>query len=169
MSQEGYSNWFLTRLLDAFPLRVPSLILSCDELSLQPKRTEFFYIVNLSPSGTSGSHYVVILKSKTRRYEGRGGGILYLDPLAEYVHPSNDIPNFIQENLRRGEKETRISRPVQHEDSTRCAFYCLFYGYLEFGDVKHLRLTPFKRENLKENDCIVMENLSKIFMSYYDE
>ena len=162
--QEGTSNWFLTHLLDEFPLRPPSFVLSCNQLKLQPKRNEFIYIVNLSPSGNPGSHYVVLLRRKEKARARRH--LLYIDPLGEYSHPTDDVPNFLDKYTKEyGDEEKRLSRPVQHPHSIKCAFFCLFYAYLEFGDINHLHLTRFKKDNLEENDCIVMENLSKIFMS----
>ena len=155
------SNWFLTELMKTFPPGPKARVFSSDELSKQQvNRTPFVYIVNFSPAGEEGTHFVALVRRSV-------GKLWYIDPLNKYRHPTNDIPNFLAAHRQKyGTEIVKINRAIQSELSHQCGYFALFYCYLGSPHLRQLKLQPFSKRNLMKNDCIVLENLSAIFETY---
>ena len=175
------SNWFLEALLKSFPpsREVELQILSSNELlpHQQRRRQEqqqqqqqkggkerpfFAYIVNLSRTDEAGTHFVLLLHAPKHP-----GILFYLDPLALY-HDPGPFRLFL-EREQEGESVKQVQRlkaPLQDKRSWACGYFCLYFIYLGcLSDRKltQLNLFPLKHEARRKNDCLLMQNLARVF------
>ena len=119
----------------------------CDLLPMVNKKKEFSLIINLSKHNTKGSHFIALFADKNN--------IIYYDPLGEKCK-NKDVLKFISIN-KRSRKFRDKFRKIQSDESIFCGFFCL--AFLLAKKLKlpiHKFINKFKKENLNENDNIVI-------------
>lgn len=145
----GLSNIYIDSILRSCSSYLG--IYSSDNIPNNLKKSLGCLIVNLSPEGTLGSHFITIILEEKRT--------LYIDSLGRKCQIST-----LQDFLESTHKEVFYqSRAMQLSSSSYCGFYCMLV-------VTHYELycewtNPFKEER-KNNDlqCIFLlcTNIKKI-------
>ncbi len=117
-----------------------------------------YTIVNFSPVGLPGTHFVTILFVDNRR-------CVYFDPLNLPF-----IPLEIKEYMKGNSKLIHIiGHPVQNPLSGYCGFYCLLPIMFHINNIPLLEgIFSFPR-SLLENDKKCISILMKLFKIYYLE
>ena len=105
-------------------------------------------IVNLSPSTSGGSHWIVIFVDKNRRG-------LYFDSLGR--KPPRPILKFLRKNC----KYFSINRiQYQADDSVFCGLFCIVFIYFKVRNQNIL--SSFNTKNLKKNGHLILKYVRKI-------
>ena len=124
---------------------------SCDNIPEKKcmKKGNFCIIVNLSPAGTKGSHFISIAKKRHK--------VIVFDPL---YHKLSWLPipiiNFINKICRK-QIWTPYNQAVQSQQSTYCGFFTSCELLQTF--LKVSKLKQYKRRQLKRNDKICIDNI----------
>ena len=151
--EPAVSNVFLSSLLNLFKWLEPVGIFSSNNIPPKLKKEEKFTIIcNLSRVEQPGTHFVSIIK--------RGSSILYLDPLATYLDFNGDLSKFIESCSPTS--IMRLEKPIQHEKSWLCGYFCVFFSLLYSRNVAGLKLEKFVEEDILMNDCICIRNIATI-------
>lgn len=147
------SNIFLSGLLNLFDWREPVGIFSSNNIPESfKKESRFTIICNLSRANQPGTHFVSIIK--------REDTILYLDPLATYIDFNGDITQFIEDC--EVSSIITLKKPIQHEKSWMCGYFCVFFSLLYSKNVHGLKLEKFVERGIRKNDCICIRNIARI-------
>ena len=134
-------------LKDCKTASVVTGIYAIDTLPVQVKHPAAL-IVNLSPSASGGSHWVVIFIDKNRRG-------FYFDSLGRKV------PKPIMKFLRRNCIYFKMNRTqYQHDDSILCGLFCIIFIYFKVRNQNILK--SFNTKDLKKNDLLVLKLVRKI-------
>ena len=131
---------------------------SCDNIPVKKcvKNGNFCVIVNLSPAGTQGSHFISISKLKNK--------VIVFDPLYHHLSwlplPIKKFINKISNML----VWTPYKQPIQcASTSTYCGFFTMAEVLQTF--VKTSGLKSYKKRRLKLNDGICIKNIAQIISS----
>jgi len=117
-----------------------------------------YSIVNFSPAGSPGTHFVAILFVDRR-------SCVYFDPLNLPF-----IPSEIKEHMKKNSKFIHIiGYPVQNPLSGYCGFYCLLPIMFHINKIPMLEgLFSFPPSSL-QNDKKCISTLIKLFKIYFLE
>lgn len=159
MSNLGVTNGYIYDLLKnkiRLPMFEDVYAANTVKVSKLRKRKQFIFIVNLSPSGAAGTHFVCIVK--------RGRRLHYIDSLAM---PSN-TSRILWERLKLFNMPIieAYKSPIQHQSSIFCGLYCVYFACLNDRDAmpNSSGLKPFsnKTADLMRNDSICVANIKRL-------
>ena len=129
-------------------------------VDLCPKKLKGRYnlVINLSESGTAGSHFVAVHVDKKNL-------LWYFDSFA--LPPpliNHHLIEYLTPWLEKGKIVNVLNSPIQDFDSLFCGWYaaafCLFSSFMNY-DPSHFHLF-FDKENLKNNEKIVQHLLEAL-------
>ena len=158
--ESSSSNFFISTVLNAFPVSGLSRVLSADQLANYHGQTgQFFFVVNLSESSELGTHFVLIAK--------QGLKLFYLDPLKLGFVLNEHIPLFLASFPDC--TVCQLKARIQPVDSWFCAFYCLNFVYMLNKKTSGLPYESLELVDLKKNDCRAINNLMLVFQYFWEK
>ena len=142
----GVTNIFIQNVLEQSAENFIGVFSSNELGNILPNSGSF--VINLSPSGTLGSHFVTVVARKT--------DVLYIDSLG--LPCTNDNIKKILKSFMLPIKENQVQ--IQHFKSIYCGFYCILFCI--YYDKERKENLIFSK-NLLKNDQLCIEYI-KMFV-----
>jgi hypothetical protein len=130
-------------------------VFACDQLPTDHGNTEKFYVINTDPSDEPGSHWCCVYKSPIDGLQNDE----YFDSYG-WFPPQEEFKEFMKN------KYTYSCRQLQHDLSTVCGQYCVFYIWQRCKGktlAEIINLFPFEKHDFLANDLMVNSAVKMAF------